>query len=98
MAIVTIPMSSETRLPKIAGPKGLSPVLPTYLPAKGLDRETVKYALGPVSYEAMAEQHLQTIRSIQPHGPYMLGGECNGGLVAYETWRYAEARDRIRHS
>lgn len=43
----------ETRLPKIAGPRGLSPVLPTYLPAKGLDRETVKYALGPVSYEAM---------------------------------------------
>jgi hypothetical protein len=42
----------ETRLPKIAGPKGLSPVLPTYLPEKGLDRDTVKYALGPVSYEA----------------------------------------------
>jgi hypothetical protein len=43
----------ETRLPKIAGPKGLSPLLPTYLPAKGLERETVKYALGPVSYESM---------------------------------------------
>lgn len=43
----------ETRLPKIAGPKGLPPLLPTYLPAKGLERETVKYALGPVSYEAL---------------------------------------------
>jgi hypothetical protein len=43
----------EARLPKIAGPKGLPPLLPTYLPEKGLERESVKYALGPVSYEAM---------------------------------------------
>jgi hypothetical protein len=43
----------ERGLPKIGGPKGLPPVLPTYLPAKGLERESVKYALGPVSYEAM---------------------------------------------
>jgi len=43
----------EARLPKVAGPKGLPPLLPTYLPEKGLERETVKYALGPVSYEAM---------------------------------------------
>lgn len=43
----------EVRLPKVAGPKGLPPLLPTYLPEKGLERESVKYALGPVSYEAM---------------------------------------------
>jgi hypothetical protein len=43
----------EARLPKIAGPKGLPPLLPTYLPGKGLERDSVKYALGPVSYEAM---------------------------------------------
>ena len=43
----------EARLPKVAGPKGLPPLLPTYLPEKGLERESVKYALGPVSYEAM---------------------------------------------
>lgn len=43
----------EARLPKVAGPKGLPPLLPTYLPERGLERESVKYALGPVSYEAM---------------------------------------------
>ena len=43
----------EARLPKVAGPKGLPPLLPTYLPEKGLEHESVKYALGPVSYEAM---------------------------------------------
>jgi hypothetical protein len=40
-------------LPKIGGPKGLAPMLPTLLPAKGLETETLKYALGPASYQAM---------------------------------------------
>jgi len=43
----------QTRLPKISGPKGLPPLLPTLLPEKGLERDSVKYALGPVSYETM---------------------------------------------
>ena len=43
----------ETRLPKVGGPKGLPPLLPTYLPVKGLQADSVKYALGPVSYKAM---------------------------------------------
>jgi hypothetical protein len=43
----------ETGLPKVGGPKGLPPLLPTYLPEKGLQKDTVKYALGPVGYEAM---------------------------------------------
>jgi hypothetical protein len=43
----------ETHLPKVGGPKGLPPLLPTYLPARGLQADSVKYALGPVSYKAM---------------------------------------------
>jgi hypothetical protein len=43
----------ETGLPKVGGPRGLPPLLPTYLPAKGLEKDTLKYALGPVSYQAM---------------------------------------------
>jgi len=39
------------------------------------------------SYETMAEQHLPAVRSVQPEGPYYLGGTCNGGLVAYEMAR-----------
>ena len=41
-------------LPKVGGPKGLSPLLPTYLPAKGLRAESVRYALGPAGYQAMS--------------------------------------------
>ena len=40
-------------LPKVGGTKGLPPLLPTTLPTKGLQTETVKYALGSSGYEAM---------------------------------------------
>ena len=40
-------------LPKIGGTKGLPPLLPTYLPEKGLEKDTVKYSLGPVGYTGM---------------------------------------------
>lgn len=38
----------------------------------------------PASIEAMASAHLETLLAVQPHGPYLLGGYCNGGLVAFE--------------
>lgn len=41
----------------------------------------------PETIEAMAEAHLQTIRSIQPRGPYNIAGHCNGGLIAFEIAR-----------
>jgi thioesterase domain-containing protein/acyl carrier protein len=39
------------------------------------------------SIEAMAVDHLGTLRAFQPHGPYFLGGHCNGGFVALEMAR-----------
>lgn len=41
----------------------------------------------PGTLEEMAEDHLVTIRQLQPHGPYFLAGHCNGGLIAYELAR-----------
>jgi amino acid adenylation domain-containing protein len=43
--------------------------------------------LAAPTIEEMAATHLQSIRTIQPEGPYLLGGFCNGGLVAYEMAR-----------
>ncbi len=34
--------------------------------------------------ETMAADHLKTLRAFQPEGPYLLGGFCNGGLIAFE--------------
>lgn len=43
----------EIGLPKVGGPRGLAPLLPTYLPVQGLEKDSVRYALGPVGYQAM---------------------------------------------
>ena len=43
----------EGMLPKIGGPRGLAPLLPTLLPVRGLDRESARYVLGPASYAAV---------------------------------------------
>jgi thioesterase domain-containing protein len=48
----------------------------------GLDDRPV-----PATIEAMAAAHLTVVRELQPHGPYLLGGYCNGGLTAYEVAR-----------
>jgi amino acid adenylation domain-containing protein len=34
--------------------------------------------------EAMATDYIKEIRTVQPEGPYLLGGECIGGVVALE--------------
>ena len=36
------------------------------------------------SVEAMAAHYIAEMRTLQPHGPYYLGGHCFGGLVAFE--------------
>jgi thioesterase domain-containing protein len=68
--------------------------------ARGLGADQPFYALqphgldeGPVppSIELMAESHLKALRSVQPNGPYLLGGYCNGGIVAFEMARRLQA-------
>jgi hypothetical protein len=63
-------------LPKIGGPKGAAPLLPTLVPAKGLEAGSVRYALGPVTYAAEG--------GVLPAG--MLGWEKSGEVV---TAQYA---------
>jgi thioesterase domain-containing protein len=36
------------------------------------------------SIEAIAEENIRRLVALQPQGPYLLGGYCNGALVAYE--------------
>lgn len=44
------------------------------------------------SLECIAEQFVQSIRERHPEGPYMLGGWCAHGLLAYETARQLQAQ------
>ncbi|MFB7867576.1 type I polyketide synthase [Streptomyces sp. NPDC056069] len=41
----------------------------------------------PRSMEAMASAYLSEIKSVQPQGPYYLGGASMGGIIAYEMAR-----------
>ncbi|HLX40852.1 MAG TPA: amino acid adenylation domain-containing protein, partial [Ktedonobacteraceae bacterium] len=45
----------------------------------------------PPSLEAMAAAHIESMRAVQPEGPYHFGGFCNGGLIAYEMARQLDA-------
>ena len=70
-------------------------VLEYYPVANLLDNDQPVYALqargldGRISenqtIEEMAEAYIAEIKSLQPHGPYFLGGFCFGGLVALEA-------------
>ena len=44
------------------------------------------------SVEALAARYLAEIRTIQPRGPYALGGACFGGVIAFEMARQLRQR------
>ena len=42
--------------------------------------------------EALAAHHIDEIRTVQPEGPYFLGGHSMGGVVAYEMAQQLQAQ------
>ncbi|MGE6764045.1 non-ribosomal peptide synthase/polyketide synthase, partial [Corallococcus interemptor] len=61
----------------------LGPSLPIYgLQSRGLDGRPVAESI-----EEMASLYLEALRTVQPHGPYQLGGWSLGGVIAYEMAR-----------
>jgi len=72
--------------------------------ARALGTDQPFYALKPYpldgrqglpSMEDIAAAHIEAIRAVQPEGPYLLGGWCNGGLVAYEMARQLQAQGQV---
>lgn len=71
-----------------------------YALARTVGRKQTFYALDPYKYqgpykpiniEGMAAAHIQSMKQIQPNGPYVLGGFCNGSLISYEMARQLQA-------
>ncbi len=61
---------------------------PVYgIQCRGLDGKTEPFR----SLNEMAEQYIEEIRRIQPHGPYFLGGGSLGGIVALEMAQRLQA-------
>lgn len=76
------------RLAKLLGPKR-----PIYISAPV---ELQEHELPQV--EELAARKRAALQQIQPHGPYILGGFCLGGVVAYEVARQLEAAGAdVRH-
>ena len=50
------------------------------LQARGLEADGLPHT----SIPEMATYYIQAIRRLQPHGPYMIGGWCLGGIIAFE--------------
>jgi thioesterase domain-containing protein/acyl carrier protein len=53
------------------------------LQARGLYGDTAPHE----TFEEMARDYLKEIRTVQPSGPYLLGGFSGGGIAAYEIAR-----------
>jgi thioesterase domain-containing protein/acyl carrier protein len=63
---------------------------PVYaLQARGLDGGTSEEP----RIEAMASSYIKDIKTVQPHGPYYLGGYCFGGALALEAARQLSAQN-----
>ncbi len=69
--------------------------------ARSLDPNRTVYAVQPFgpdgrpiphTIEAMADAHLEALQTLQPEGPYHLGGFCLGGLIAFEMAQRLQAR------
>jgi thioesterase domain-containing protein/acyl carrier protein len=58
------------------------------LQARGLYGEQAPHE----TFQEMAAAYLEEIQSVQPRGPYLLGGFSGGGITAYEIARQLEAR------
>jgi FkbH-like protein len=59
--------------------------LPDDIAVFGIEpRRLVGVPLAHTRIEDMARFYIKEMRRKQPHGPYMLGGLCAGGVIAYE--------------
>lgn len=66
----------------------LGPDRPVFgLRAQGLDGRTAPLE----RVEEMAAHYIAAVRRVQPNGPYLLGGNCFGGLIAFEMARQLRA-------
>jgi non-ribosomal peptide synthetase component F/thioesterase domain-containing protein len=67
--------------------RALGPDQPFYV----LPPQDIRLLPAAPSIEEMAAAHLAALRAVHPKGPYVIGGFCIGGLLAYELAQQIEA-------
>ena len=91
-----------SRTPLFLVPPGASTVLSFGSLVQCLDADQPVYGLEPLGMdgrhepqwrvEAMAAHYIDEIMTVQPQGPYLLGGRCFGGLVVFEMAQQLRAQ------
>jgi thioesterase domain-containing protein/acyl carrier protein len=71
----------------------LAPHLGPDQPIYGLESRGMRGLEEFERIEEMAAHYIEEIRTVQPRGPYYLGGYCFGGNVAYEVARQLRAQN-----
>jgi phthiocerol/phenolphthiocerol synthesis type-I polyketide synthase E len=70
----------------------LSQRLGTDQPFYGLQSQGLDGVAAPLrTIEEMAALYVNEIRKVSPHGPYLLGGYCMGGTIAFEVAQQLKA-------
>jgi amino acid adenylation domain-containing protein/FkbH-like protein len=62
------------------------------LQAPGPGLRALKRPYTQQEYVQLAAQYIEAMRSVQPRGPYYLGGTCEGARIAFEMTRQLEAQ------
>jgi len=69
----------------------LYPVLPKRLgkdqPVYGIQERSTHVQMDDWTLESMMARYVEAIRSVQPHGPYFIGGFCSAAVPAFEVAR-----------
>jgi len=72
--------------------RNLANRLPAAMSVFGIQPERrTRIPLAHLAIEEMAASYVKTVRAEQPEGPYLLGGMCAGGLIAFEMARQLQA-------
>jgi thioesterase domain-containing protein len=72
--------------------RNLAHRLPAAVSVYGIQPERrARIPLAHLSIEDMAASYVKAVRAEQPEGPYLLGGMCAGGLIAFEMARQLQA-------
>ncbi len=64
-------------------------------PFYALNTHQLDSSMVPPTVEEIAATHIELICTVQPEGPYLLGGFCNGGLIVYEMARQLIERGQV---
>jgi hypothetical protein len=101
LAMIALTRELIGELPKVIGAAANAPLLPTLLLGKGIDEESVRYALGPVGYKATGGVLPAAVVGFDRSAEALTAKDSRGGvltLLLYPTPQIAGEQERAIQS